>query len=152
LNATTPARDMLVSPQHRILLRSKICERMYDNPEVLVAAKKLCDFAGITVADDITNITYFHIAFDKHEVFEADGTLVESLYMGQETLKILGDEIDEMAWLKDNSTGLIPINAQPARPIATGQKLQTLLERHAKNAVGLLEQSEIPDTKITASG
>ncbi|MEE9454202.1 MAG: Hint domain-containing protein [Paracoccaceae bacterium] len=151
LNATTPARDMLVSPQHRILLRSKICERMYDSVEVLVAAKKLCDFDGIAIADDVANITYFHIAFDKHEVFEADGALVESLFLGKEALKILGDGVNEMEWLKDNSTGLIPVNAHPARPIATRKKLASLLERHTKNAVELLEATPAAEAKNAAT-
>src|SRR5699024_4503957 len=38
-----PATDLLVSPQHRVLVRSQIAMRMFGTDEVLVAAKQLLE-------------------------------------------------------------------------------------------------------------
>lgn len=43
-----PATDLRVSPQHRILIRSRIALRMFDTSEVLVAARHLVDQDGVT--------------------------------------------------------------------------------------------------------
>ena len=60
LGRGVPQRDLVVSPQHRILVRSAIAERMFGNPEVLVAAKHLLALEGISVVSpdpsDIDNI------------------------------------------------------------------------------------------------
>lgn len=37
----TPSEDLVISPQHRVLVRSKIAQRMFGTAEVLVAAKQL---------------------------------------------------------------------------------------------------------------
>lgn len=49
LGADLPERDLLVSPQHRVLVRSVIAQRMFDTPEVLVSAKKLLPLDGVEV-------------------------------------------------------------------------------------------------------
>nr|AIA91314.1 CAZy families GT4 protein [uncultured Gluconobacter sp.] len=45
-----PLRDLIVSPQHRMLVRSKVAERMFGEEEVLVAAKHLLELDGVDVA------------------------------------------------------------------------------------------------------
>lgn len=39
LGKNLPHRDLLVSPQHRLLNRSKVADRMFGSPEVLIAAQ-----------------------------------------------------------------------------------------------------------------
>ncbi|WP_439143571.1 Hint domain-containing protein [Planktotalea sp.] len=73
-----PERDLLVSPQHRMLVRSWIAQRMFDENEVLVAAKHLLALDGIDVADDVHEVTYVHFLCDTHEVVFANGALSES--------------------------------------------------------------------------
>ena len=47
LGPGTPRADLLVSPQHRVLVRSRIAQRMFGTDEVLVAAKQLLQIDGI---------------------------------------------------------------------------------------------------------
>lgn len=47
LGANTPDRDLLVSRQHRILVRSKIAQRMFGSSEILVPAAKLLGLHGV---------------------------------------------------------------------------------------------------------
>src|SRR5690606_41194845 len=48
-----PEQDLMVSPQHRVLIRSKIALRMFNITEVLIPAIKLCDMDGIEQVTDV---------------------------------------------------------------------------------------------------
>lgn len=76
-----PATDLTVSPQHRILLRSKIALRMFGVSEILVPAVKLTALEGVD-ATDPDEVTYFHLLFDHHEIVFANGHPAESLFIG----------------------------------------------------------------------
>ena len=84
-----PQQDLVVSRQHRMLVKSRISERMFDTPEVLVSAIKLCAMPGIYVDEELTQVEYFHMLFDRHQVVYANGTPSESLFTGPEALKAL---------------------------------------------------------------
>lgn len=73
LGKAVPEVDLVVSPQHRVLVRSKIAQRMFDAEEVLVAAKHLQGLDGVEVAKDIHEVEYFHILFDDHEIVMSNG-------------------------------------------------------------------------------
>ncbi|WP_420012176.1 Hint domain-containing protein [Tateyamaria sp.] len=84
-----PQRDMLVSPQHRMLLTSDLAEVMFDEREVLVAAKHLTGLDGV---DQVQTgaVSYLHLMFDQHEVVLADGAWSESFQPGDHSLKGIG--------------------------------------------------------------
>ncbi len=72
-----PARDMRVSPQHRILIEGSRAEMLFGEPEVLVAAIHLCGRAGIR--QELTRgIDYIHVMFETHEILSSDGIWSES--------------------------------------------------------------------------
>ena len=56
LGENMPLQDLSVSPQHRVLVRSVIAERMFGAPEVLVAAKKLIPLDGVTIDEVCTQV------------------------------------------------------------------------------------------------
>lgn len=129
-----PLSDLMVSPQHRVLVRSAIAQRMFGAPEVLVAAKQLLAIAGIEqVAAEA--VEYFHILFDRHEIVLSNGAETESLYTGAEALKSVGpaarDEILTLfPELRDGP-------AAAARPLVPGGKARQMAERHARNGKAL---------------
>jgi hypothetical protein len=47
LGANLPSSDLLVSQQHRILVSSKVVQRMFGTDEVLVSANSLIGMNGI---------------------------------------------------------------------------------------------------------
>ncbi|SMX50699.1 Hint domain-containing protein [Maliponia aquimaris] len=96
LGPTLPMRDLYVSQQHRILLRSPIVQRMFDAPEILVAAKKLVCAEGIEIAPPTADFSFFHLVFDDHEILEADGAETESMLLAPESLETLA-KLGEMA-------------------------------------------------------
>lgn len=133
-----PARDLLVSPQHRVLIRSKIAMRMFGTPEVLVAAKQLLQLDGIDIATDLEEVTYVHILFDRHEIVLSNGAETESLYTGAEALKSIGAAAAEEVFalfpeLRDE--GHVPA---AARPLLSGRNGRKLAMRHMHNQQPLI--------------
>ncbi|MCJ8139069.1 Hint domain-containing protein [Falsirhodobacter halotolerans] len=71
--------DLLVSPQHRMLLQSFRSELMFGAREVLTAAKHMVDGTR-AVIEEVEQVTYLHMIFDKHEVIFANGAPTESFH------------------------------------------------------------------------
>ena len=74
-------RDLLVSPQHRMLFQGYRSELLFGDSEVLVAAIHLLDDKLVT-QDHGGSITYIHIMFDDHEIIYAEGAATESFHPG----------------------------------------------------------------------
>ncbi|MFO1137571.1 MAG: Hint domain-containing protein [Paracoccus sp. (in: a-proteobacteria)] len=141
LGPDMPAQDLVVSPQHRLLVRSKIAVRLFDAPEILVAAKQLLSLDGVEVAEDVSEVTYVHLMFDRHEIVWANGAETESLYAGPQALRGVGPEaLDELfeifPELRDGAEA-----PKPARPLVEGKAARKLARIHAKNGVDLVAAS-----------
>ena len=91
LGPDLPAHDMLVSPQHRVLVSNARTALYFDEREVLVAAKHLIGLEGVDEVD-ATGVSYIHIMFDQHEVVLSNGAWSESFQPGDYTLGGLGAE------------------------------------------------------------
>jgi len=85
-----PERDMMVSPNHRVLVANDRTALYFDEHEVLVAAKHLVGSKGIFQVDSVGTI-YSHFMFDRHEVVLSNGAWTESFQPGDYTLKGLGN-------------------------------------------------------------
>ncbi len=133
-----PTADLRVSPQHRILVRSKIAERMFQDKEVLVAAKQLIGLNGIYVDDSAMRVDYFHFLLDRHEVVFANGAACESLYLGQQAITTLPkssqQEIFQLFPELTEFAG-VPLGC---RPMVPGRVARRLEMRHGKNAQPLM--------------
>ena len=81
-----PERDMMVSPNHRVLVANDKTALYFEDREVLVAAKHLTGLAGVD-AIETSAITYIHFMFDQHEVVLSDGAWTESFQPGDQTLR-----------------------------------------------------------------
>ncbi|WP_415183553.1 Hint domain-containing protein [Phaeovulum sp.] len=77
-----PNADMLVSPQHRMLLTGPRAELCFGESEVLVAAVHLLGQPGFE-RSDVKAVSYIHIMFDAHEIVLANGAWSESFQPGQ---------------------------------------------------------------------
>ncbi|MGJ8547796.1 MAG: Hint domain-containing protein [Sulfitobacter sp.] len=138
LGINTPSQDLLVSPQHRVLVCSKIAQRMFDCNEVLVAAKHLVRIDGIEVAMDVAEVQYFHILFDEHEIVMSNGAESESLYTGPEALKSVSKSSQSEILALFPSLLDLNIKPIPARFLVPGAKGKALAQRHVKNGRALI--------------
>ncbi|WP_298855394.1 Hint domain-containing protein [uncultured Ruegeria sp.] len=98
LGPNSPSQDLLVSQQHRILVKGPKVELFFGEREALIAAKHLCGWPGIEIDTSIEWVQYLHILLDRHEILSADGAQAESLFLGEEALYTLSsDALRELA-------------------------------------------------------
>jgi hypothetical protein len=129
-----PARDLLVSRQHRMLVSSKISERMFGQNEVLIPAIRLTELPGVFIDEDVNDVEYFHLLFDEHEVIFAEGAPTESLLTGPEALKSLSPEAREEILAIFPQVANMNFTPKPARPVPTGRKQKQLITRHIRTS------------------
>ena len=86
--------DMLVSPQHRMLIEGYRAELLFGEREVLASAKHLVDGKYVTV-EEAEAVTYIHMLFDAHEVVFANGAATESYHPASYGLGGLCEEARE---------------------------------------------------------
>ncbi len=84
-----PMRDLVVSPQHRVLVGENGQLTDYFDRPALVAAKALVSLPGIRHMRGKRAVTWHHFAFRKHQIVRANGCLAESLLLGQMVQKSL---------------------------------------------------------------
>ena len=87
-------RDLFLSPNHRVLVRSSTAELWYGQPEVLVPAKALVDGVRIRTVP-ILRADYLHIVLDDHQMVFSEGIATETLFTGTMTQDILDAEAAE---------------------------------------------------------
>ena len=129
-----PTQDLLVSRQHRFLVRSAIAQRMFETSEVLLPAIKLIDLDGIDIVEDVDAVEYFHILFDRHEIVCSNGAWSESLFTGPEALQAVPSASAQE--IKKLFPEICEPNYEPAsaRLIPeTGKLMRKLVVRHKKN-------------------
>lgn len=72
------AAELIVAPEHRVLLSGLQARERFGSNEVLVPARQLVDGDRIFVTPQ-AEVTYHQILFDRHELVFAEGALCESL-------------------------------------------------------------------------
>ena len=77
-------RELLVSPQHRVLIRDYLAELLFGESEVLVAAKDLVNGNSVNYQYG-GDVTYVHLLFDRHQVIFSEGLTTESFLPGPQT-------------------------------------------------------------------
>ena len=80
-----PARDLYVSPNHRIWMRDPSFETLFEEREVLIPAKQLVGWKGIEQVCYVPDPEYFHLLFDQHQIIISDGMQTESFHPGELT-------------------------------------------------------------------
>ncbi|PRX35064.1 Hint domain-containing protein [Meinhardsimonia xiamenensis] len=76
-----PERDLLVSPQHRMLLRDPLCELLFGETEMLAAASHLPWARPVSPAQLPGGVEYVHLLLERHEILFAEGAPTESLLL-----------------------------------------------------------------------
>ncbi|MCF3974777.1 Hint domain-containing protein [Paracoccus salsus] len=136
LGPGVPQADLLVSPQHRVLVRSAIAQRMFGTDEVLVAAKQLLVLPGIEVVEDAAEVIYVHLLLERHELVFSNGAVTETLFTGAQALKSVPESA--RAEILELFPQLAEIGAEiegpvPVRPLVSGRHGRKLADRHLAN-------------------
>lgn len=96
-----PDAELLVSPEHRMLVRGDVARALFNTPEVLVMARDLIN--NDTVAVDLASreVTYIHLLLPRHQIIWANGLETESFHPASTALSTL-DEGDRARLLAIN--------------------------------------------------
>ncbi|RMA42508.1 type I secretion protein [Rhodophyticola porphyridii] len=121
-----PARDMMVSPNHRVLCHSTRAAMHFGDHEVLAAAKDLIDVVPGVQRVTAARATYIHFMFAQHEVVLSNGAWTESFQPNERTLH--GIEAEQRAEI----FALFPELAETKGRDAYGAARQTLNSDEAR--------------------
>ena len=133
LGRSLPQSDLWVARQHRMLVSSRIAERMFGHTDVLVPAIKLVGLPGISIDEKVEEIDYFHILFDRHEIVFSNGAPSESLFTEPEAMKALSPEARKEIKALFPEIESPDFTRESALFISTGSMQKHSIERHRKN-------------------
>lgn len=91
LASDRPGADLVVSPEHRLLLRGRHVKALFNTSEVLVAAKDLTNGSTIVTDTHLREVTYIHLLLEDHQVLWANGVESESFHPANAALSALSD-------------------------------------------------------------
>ena len=95
----SPQRDLILSPNHRVLIDTAPSHVLHDPLGALAPVKALTRHRGIRFAAGRRAITYFGLLLPGHAVLIAEGIAVESLYPGPGTwAQLTGSERSD--WMR----------------------------------------------------
>ncbi|GAB5433023.1 MAG: hypothetical protein EpisKO_23930 [Epibacterium sp.] len=92
LGIDRPERELLVSPEHRMLVRGAAARALFNESEVLVAARDLINGHTIDVDTTVREVTYVHLLLEQHQVIWANGVETESFHPAHAALSALDDK------------------------------------------------------------
>lgn len=109
-----PDRDLLVSPEHRVMVSGENVAALTGEEEALVAAKFLVGREGISV-EEVEEVIFYHLMFDDHELVLSEGTWTESFLPGLSALNGMDVEAVEELYAIYPELRVLPTPFKPAR-------------------------------------
>jgi len=82
LGVDRPDADLIVSPEHRVLVTGRAAVDLWGEHEVLIRAADLVGDSRVTVDHSLRETFYIHLMLDRHEVVWANGLEVETFHPG----------------------------------------------------------------------
>jgi hypothetical protein len=129
LGQNLPSMDLVVSPQHRMLLNDWRCQMLFDAREVLAPSKALVNDRDIMTDHDADGVEYFHFMCKEHEIVYANGTESESFHPGEFGTSTLDDDArEELFTVFPQLRGGMSTYGQTARPVLKAFEVSLLNE------------------------
>ncbi len=86
-----PDEEIIVSPEHRMLVKGVVARALFNTPEVLVAARDLVNGNSVVRDTQLREVTYVHMMLPRHEVLFANGIETESFHPANTALSTIHD-------------------------------------------------------------
>ena len=126
-----PARDLRVSPAHRILVSGPMVELVSGNSECFVPASQLVGVVeGVRRDNSVPDegVEYFHILFDTHQIVWSDGLPTESFHPALQAVSAYEENSrDEILDLFPDLALIGDAHMPLARPILKGYETRAAL-------------------------
>ncbi len=122
-----PVRNMMLSPNHRVLVPAADDHDGYGETEILASARHLIGNPGVQEVEAM-GVTYLHLLFDRHEIILSDGAWSESFQPSDFSLRAVGNaqrlEILDLFPELGTRAGIEKFTT--ARPVAAGKNTYML--------------------------
>lgn len=89
LGVDIPDGDLIVSPQHRLVVQGRAAQALFNVSEVLMAAQDMINDRSITVDHALREVTYIHLFLERHQIVWANGVETESFHPANTSLETL---------------------------------------------------------------
>ncbi len=84
-----PDGDLIVSPEHRLLVTGARARALFGETEVLVEARDLLDDRRVAVEHGLSEVTYIHLLTARHQVIWANGVATETFHPARADLTLI---------------------------------------------------------------
>ncbi len=91
LGGGRPDAQLLVSPEHRMLVKGDVARALFNTPEVLISAKDLINSGSIKVDLAVREVTYIHLLLPRHHIVWANGLETESFHPASAAMSTLNE-------------------------------------------------------------
>ena len=139
-----PGQALTVSRQHRMLLRSRIVERMTGAPEVLLPAWTLAALPGVQARSPAAPVEWHHLMLVRHAILIAEGAPAESFFPGAEALRGLRPAARRAIALLVAGPEGYPL----CRPELRGRRAVQMVARHLRNGKPLVIPGPAADSGL----
>ncbi len=89
LDLGEPDKDLLISPEHRVLIKGRGAQALFNTDEVLVTARDLLNDRSILIDHSLKDVTYYHLMLDRHQIVWANGVECESFHPANTSLQAI---------------------------------------------------------------
>jgi len=137
-----PHADLVLSPQHRLVIGAfRQAVGLSDTP-CLVPAKSLVGYKGIRWMRGRHSQTWVHFALGSHQAVWANGCLTESLLLGPQVVGGLSKaEQRHLTAMFSRNLNDDDLNGPPAFPLKTVGKMRTILKNRPSGVTNFTETS-----------
>lgn len=123
-----PDRELVLSPQHRVVVDGAACELLFGTERTFVIARHLSE-PFTSRPEPEADVVYYHILLETHEILLANGLPCESLQPARRMVEALSDDarrslmavLDPLgaAAMLDRPDALPTLNSREARVVMT---------------------------------
>lgn len=128
LGPRTPEHDLIMSPNHKLLLNAPLVALHFGEDEVLAPASDIATEAELNFEIPHSNYAYCHLLLPNHEIIQSEGVWIESLFPDAQTLDFLGPKTTDAIVSK---LGPNHATSQTARMILQAGEAIVVTPRHA---------------------
>lgn len=137
-----PDRDLVVSPQHKVLLCLPSGEEGMSKTEYLAPAKGLTGLPGIRLMRGKRRTTYYHIMLERHAILFSEQLRTESFFPGPTALRMLRAEQQLRLFASLSARDGVHGYGPQARPSLTYRQTVELASR--------LRRGIVPERRVSA--
>ncbi|KAA0912072.1 Hint domain-containing protein [Aquicoccus porphyridii] len=90
LGVGRPDEELIVSPEHRMVVKGSVARALFNTDEVLVRAKDMVNGRDVVTDSQLREVTYVHLLLPAHQVVWANGVETESFHPANTAISTLG--------------------------------------------------------------